>query len=41
VYIIDQADGSELLLPAIPDVILKIDLAEKRMDVHLLEGLRG
>jgi len=41
VYIIDQADGSELLLPAIPEVILKIDLEQKRMDVHLLEGLRG
>ena len=40
VYIIDQADGSELLLPAIPEVILKIDLEQKRMDVHLLEGLR-
>ncbi len=41
VYIIDQADGSELLIPAIPEVILKIDLEQKRMDVHLLEGLRG
>ena len=41
VYIIDQADGSELLIPAIPGVILKIDLEQKRMDVHLLEGLRG
>ncbi len=41
VYIIDQANGSELLIPAIPEVILKIDLAQKRMDVHLLEGLRG
>ena len=41
VYIIDQTDGQELLIPAIPEVILKIDLARKRMEVHLLEGLRG
>lgn len=41
VYIVDQADGSELLLPAIPEVILKVDLEQKRMEVHLLEGLRG
>lgn len=33
-------DGrKEILLPAIEDVILKIDLVEKRMVVHLLEGL--
>ena len=33
-------DGQkEILLPAIEDVILKIDLVEKRMVVHLLEGL--
>lgn len=41
VYIIDQADGQELLIPAIPEVILKIDLQQKRMNVRLLEGLRG
>jgi len=29
----------EILLPAIADVICKIDLGEKRMVVHLLEGL--
>jgi len=41
VYIIDQADGQELLIPAIPEVIQKVDLEQKRMNVHLLEGLRG
>ena len=40
-FIIDQEDGQELLIPAIPDVILKIDLENNRMEVHLLEGLRG
>jgi 16S rRNA processing protein RimM len=29
----------EILLPAIADVILKIDLVEKQVVVHLLEGL--
>lgn len=33
-------DGQkEILLPAIEDVILKIDLVKKQMLVHLLEGL--
>ena len=41
VYIIDQADGQELLIPAIPEVILKVDLEQKRLEVRLLEGLRG
>ena len=41
VYIIDQADGQELLIPSIPEVILKVDLEQKRLEVRLLEGLRG
>lgn len=41
VYIIDQDDGQELLIPAIPEVILKVDLEQKRLEVRLLEGLRG
>jgi len=41
VYIIDQADGQELLIPAIPEVILKVDLEQKRLEVRLLEGLKG
>ena len=40
VYIVEDAAGKELLLPSIPDVILGIDLTSKRMDVHLMEGLR-
>ncbi len=39
VFVIASADGSELLLPAIPDVILDIDLPTKMMKVHLLPGL--
>jgi len=38
VYVI-TGPGGELLLPAIEEVILDIDLDEARMTVHLLEGL--
>lgn len=34
-------DDRELLIPAIKDCILKVDLEEGIMTVHLLEGLRG
>ncbi|MGE5776105.1 MAG: ribosome maturation factor RimM [Chloroflexota bacterium] len=39
VYVIRNADGREILLPAIPSVILDIDSARRSMRVHLLEGL--
>lgn len=40
VYIVEDGEGKEILLPAIPDVILKIDIGNKQMFVHVLEGLR-
>jgi 16S rRNA processing protein RimM len=39
VYVVSTPEGGEVLLPAIDDVILKIDLAERRMTVHLLPGI--
>ena len=39
VYIIRDADGNEILLPAIPSVILDVKLADRQMCVHLLDGL--
>ncbi|PRX26659.1 16S rRNA processing protein RimM [Orenia metallireducens] len=39
VYIVNN-DGEELLLPAIKDVILNVDLSEQKMVVKLLPGLR-
>lgn len=39
VYVILKADGKEILLPAIPDVILEIKMEERTMKVHLIEGL--
>ena len=40
VYIIQTEGAVELLIPAIPDVIKKIDLEASTMEVQLLEGLR-
>jgi len=39
VYVVRNADGNELLLPAIPPVILEVGLADRQMRVHLLDGL--
>lgn len=41
VYVIQQPDETELLIPAIPDVILQVDVANGRMQVRLLPGLRS
>lgn len=39
VYVIKMVDGRELLLPAIKQCILEVDVPEGRMQVHVLEGL--
>lgn len=39
VYVIRLSDGKELLLPAIKECILSVDVEEKRMQVHVLDGL--
>ena len=39
VYVIKMTDGRELLLPAIKQCILKVDVEEQYMQVHVLEGL--
>ncbi len=39
VYVVTGTDGRELLLPAIPEVILEVDKEAKTMKVHLLDGL--
>ena len=40
VYVVRPEEGGELLLPATTDVVRQVVLAEKRMVVHLLPGLR-
>lgn len=37
VYTVKTAEGKEIYLPAIPSCILSVDLAEKKMTVHLPE----
>ena len=39
VYVVRDADGKETLLPVIPSVILDINLVDRQMRVHLLDGL--
>lgn len=39
VYEVENKDGKTILLPAIKDVIRKIDLDEKKIIIHLMEGL--
>jgi len=39
VYVVRDANGREILLPAIPSVILDLDPARRLIRVHLLEGL--
>jgi 16S rRNA processing protein RimM len=39
VYVVTDGTGHELLLPAIPEVVLAVDLDAKIIKVHLLPGL--
>jgi 16S rRNA processing protein RimM len=39
VYVVKDNSGKEILLPAIPSVILELDTDRRLMRVHLLEGL--
>ena len=39
VYVVSNKEKGELLLPAIKECILKIDIENKKMLVHVMEGL--
>ena len=39
VYIIDSAEHGEVLLPAIKECILDVDLEKNIMTIHLMKGL--
>ena len=39
VYVVALADGGEVLLPAIKDCILSVDMEKREMQVHVLDGL--
>lgn len=39
VYIIDSKEHGEVLVPAIKQCILGVDVENRRMDIHLMDGL--
>ena len=39
VYIVEMSDGKEVLVPAIKQCILDVDIENRKMVIHLLEGL--
>ncbi len=39
VYVVKSEDGKQILLPAIKDVIKQVDIENKKITVHLIEGL--
>ena len=39
VYVVTNSTGREVLLPAIAEVILNVDMASRSMKVHILPGL--
>ena len=39
VYIIEMSDGKEVLVPAIKQCILDVDIENRKMVIHLLKGL--
>lgn len=40
VYVVKTEQGKELLIPSIKECVLKVDTNNKKITVHLLEGLR-
>lgn len=40
VYEVKNADGTEILIPVIPDCVLDVNVEKKEILVHLLEGMR-
>lgn len=39
IYVVKNEEGKQILLPGIPEVLKKVDLAEEKIIVHLLKGL--
>jgi 16S rRNA processing protein RimM len=39
VYVVVQEDGKEILLPAIADVVLDVNMSDRVVKVHLIDGL--
>ncbi len=41
VYVVVRTDGTEVLLPAIKECILAVDMEQRMMRVHIMDGLLG
>lgn len=39
VYVVSREDGTEVLLPAIKDCVKAVDVEQKKMTVHIMDGL--
>ena len=39
VYVVETEEGKEVLLPAIHDCIMDVDIEKNAMTVHLMKGL--
>lgn len=39
VYVVVQEDGKEILLPAIADVVLDVNMVDRVIKIHLIDGL--
>jgi len=39
VYVVSRQDGTEALLPAIKDCVKEIDMEQKKITVHMMDGL--
>lgn len=39
VWVVEQTDGKEILIPYIDDVVKKVNLKEKKVYIHVMEGL--
>ena len=40
VYVIDAEEGDAFMIPAIKSVILSVSIPDKKMKIHLMDGLR-
>ena len=39
VYIVDMTDGREVLIPAIKECILNVDVEGGKIQIHIMDGL--
>lgn len=40
VYVIDTDDGDSFMVPAVKSVVLSVSMEDKKMTIHMMEGLR-